>query len=435
MKSVRVYKQALDDFVLVYVPEAERVYSVDSMESALLPDQVELADEEMRWTEYDRPREMTPSDLVLLLTTACNLGCTYCYSNAGRADHVMSIDVAEKAISFIAESVRHAGGAGFSILFHGEGEPTANWPVLTKSVAFALKHASTLGLQVRFSIATNGAYGSEKRSYVSENIHNITVSMDGPRLIHERQRPRASGASSFDEVIASADYFYQQRHRLNFGLRATILSENISVLPEIVDFFGEKFPGADLSVEPVETLGRYATAPRQAFDGLAFAYREARKRARKHGLRFWYSAVRGPRKTDFFCGVGGRSMVVGPTGLISGCSRVSQWKHAGAQEFIYGQIEASKPNPVHFAHAKLKVESYSGRNMPDCQNCIAYTWCRGDCRHIRYMENHDVLNGVSSRCREIRTIVVGELLDAINDPNADASLKRFYLDAASPPFT
>ncbi len=430
LRQVRVFKQDLQDFTVAYVPEADAVYLVDRAHSSRIPDSVRLDEGDVRWVERQPFSEKTPTDLDLLLTTACNLACKYCYSDAGEAAHTMSDGVACRAIEYVADNAKRLGQTGFSVLFHGEGEPTANWPTLTAGVKHAREYAARLGLTVHFSLATNGVFSDEKRNYLGRNLQNVTVSLDGPRWITDGQRRRRNGRSSFAAAFETARYFWERRRRINFGIRATLLPAHVRSLPQIVRFFGLHFPGSQLSVEPVEFVGRFADTPREPFEGLAFAYRRARCEATRYDLDFWYSAVRGPRATDYFCGVAGRSMVVGPTGLVSGCSRVSQWKHAGAGDFIYGAFKSSQSAPEIDHSAKRRVETYAARNMPDCANCIAYAWCRGDCRHIRYIGNGDVLSGVSSRCREIRTIVLGELLDTLKCQVTDQQLAEFYAKGA-----
>jgi len=433
VKHCRIYVDGVDDIVVAYVPEINKVYVLDSSRRDQIPDSIAVDESQIVWEERPPSDETKPIDLVLLLTSACNLACQYCYSDAGEASHIMNASTASRAVAFVADTAKQIGKKGISILFHGEGEPTANWPVLTETVDFAKEYTASLGLSVRFSIATNGIYGDDKRGYLSQQLHNITLSLDGPRYINDAQRPRRGRSSSFNTAFESAQYFYSHRSRLNFGIRSTLLPQHIETLPEIVRFIGLHFPSSQLSVEPVEFVGRYSKHNRHSFEGFAFAYRRARREAKRHNLRFWYSAVRGPRKSDFFCGVAGRSMVVGPTGLISGCSRVSRENHTGARNFIYGKFELGRSAPSIDPTAKNRLETYSGTNMLDCQNCIAYTWCRGDCRHIRYMANGNVLNGVSPRCREIRTIVLGELMDSAHLSMADKYLQSYYTNEATLP--
>ena len=72
--------------------------------------------------------------LVLLLTTACNARCVYCYRNEESAQ-VMSMDVARTALALAAQS-----GAPFHVQLAG-GEPT----LALEAIAMLVRWCATPG--------------------------------------------------------------------------------------------------------------------------------------------------------------------------------------------------------------------------------------------------------------------------------------------------
>ncbi len=69
----------------------------------------------------------SPNTVTLLLTTACNLRCSYCYASAGdRPIQRMSLEDARRAINFITANAMARGTGCISVNYHGGGEPTAH---------------------------------------------------------------------------------------------------------------------------------------------------------------------------------------------------------------------------------------------------------------------------------------------------------------------
>lgn len=88
-----------------------------------------------------------PTAVTLFLTTACNLRCTYCYASAGDTPtKFMSLEVAKRGIDFVAGNAQKKNLPFFEIAYHGGGEPTVNWRVMTGSLDYARQLAADKGL-------------------------------------------------------------------------------------------------------------------------------------------------------------------------------------------------------------------------------------------------------------------------------------------------
>src|ERR1039458_10301038 len=86
--------------------------------------------------------EPEPVSLTLFLTTACNLRCTYCYASAGDAPaKFMSLATACRAIDFVSRNAQARCLGRFDLAYHGGGEPSVNWRVLTESLEYAHRRA------------------------------------------------------------------------------------------------------------------------------------------------------------------------------------------------------------------------------------------------------------------------------------------------------
>ena len=140
---------------------------------------------------------------ILQVTQMCNLKCRYCpYSGNGYLDRkhlnrTMSIEVAQKTIDFIVSNSLFSND--ISIGFYG-GEPLIAYDFIKETVEYTQKVAR--GKNINFFITTNGTILSRKIiKFLSENNFSVTVSLDGPEAIHDKNRRVAtSGKGSFHLV-------------------------------------------------------------------------------------------------------------------------------------------------------------------------------------------------------------------------------------------
>lgn len=144
--------------------------------------------------------------ITLQVTQQCNLRCEYCiysgdsgnYQNRPHKNKKMSFETARKGIDFLIEHSQDANRLNVS--FYG-GEPLLEFELIQRCVEYANEKAE--GKEVSFSITTNATLLTEDIiDYLSENGIMLTISLDGPKEIHNKNRKFAgSGIGSFDKVI------------------------------------------------------------------------------------------------------------------------------------------------------------------------------------------------------------------------------------------
>ena len=172
--------------------------------------------------------------LILQVTQACNFRCSYCdYSCGDENFHRkhnntnMSEETAMKAIAFFKK--HSLDQDRINISFYG-GEPLINFSLIKKCIEtvnneFAGKHIS-------YNLTTNGLLlNPEKAIYLIDNNVNITVSLDGPQSIHDKNRKLAiNGRGTFDLIIQNLKYLY-----LNYPEYYSKINYNCVVDPRIWD--------------------------------------------------------------------------------------------------------------------------------------------------------------------------------------------------------
>lgn len=152
----------------------------------------------------------SPIRIYFEITLACNLRCHYCYNDSGapRASELSTKEIFKALDGFKKRNV-------LDIRFTG-GEPTCR-----KDWFEIMAYAKALDFAV--SCNTNAAYTdpSIPEKIAKLNIEQVTVSLDGNKKNHERNR----GANTFDRVIINL----KKMHSLGVNLRINTLINKYSI--------------------------------------------------------------------------------------------------------------------------------------------------------------------------------------------------------------
>jgi len=232
-----------------------------------------------------------PTHVTLLLTTGCNLRCTYCYASAGDAPpRHMPLQVARRGIDFASTNAKRRGATGFELAFHGGGEPTLNWKTLVGATEYARARACALGLDLRVTCATNGVLSDAKIDWFIANLQGASVSFDGLPESQDKHRRAINGSGTSKQVEQSIERFDQAG--FPYGIRVTVTHDQTANLPESIHYICARFRPERIQVEPAYPMGRWSEAPSAETVAFIAAYRQARTLARELGQDLCYSAAR-----------------------------------------------------------------------------------------------------------------------------------------------
>ena len=177
----------------------------------------------------------------------CNINCTYCYEynqgNTGwklKPKH-MSLETFEKLCHRIAE---HKTGDEPFISFHG-GEPLMRTPEFFDA---AMTRAREILPTVRFGMQTNGTLLNEDFIAVfrKHGLH-AGISLDGPKLMHDRYRVDHQGRGTFDRVMQGITLM--QANRDVWGGILCVINQEVDPI-KLINFFAELSPTALDLLEP-----------------------------------------------------------------------------------------------------------------------------------------------------------------------------------------
>jgi len=159
------------------------------------------------------------------VSNACNLRCKYCYEGTQKNNMLMSQKTALDSIKFVIRTLKENNAKKCRIAFHG-GEPTLNMPI----IKYIIKEFSKYTEQYSFfySMTTNGySISDEDITFISKNIDDLTVSIDGNKESHDLNRITYTGTGSYDIVVDTAKKLNENK---DIRIRMTVNSTNSNML-------------------------------------------------------------------------------------------------------------------------------------------------------------------------------------------------------------
>lgn len=395
----RVFKFLSSDKekVIVWIPTLYKLYSTEISHYEDIPDYV-LDEKEAGLREtanQDSKYQFTSA--TLFLTTQCNLRCSYCYEDAGplKGGETMPEQTAFAAIDYIL-SWASKKNRNSRLSFFG-GEPTLAWSLLVNCLEYYQTKSAKENCQTGTRITTNGVMKEERASWLAENIDGITISLDGPKDIHNIQR------GNFDKVFKTASLIYKTSPQ-KVSFRVTVTRDSINLLPDISKFFGENFPGVILNFEPVEpsVLKEYSFL---FFEHQLFFQKfiESIQIAKSYKLKIRTSVSMINSLHNRFCGIGQSNFMILPDGRVTACNRMTGRDRISGI-FEYGYYDKKK-NVFVFDDEKYELlQKLTVDNIPKCTNCLARYSCCGDCpatKIVIYKGDADFWRKESPYCKEI----------------------------------
>ncbi len=334
--------------------------------------------------------------LVLNLTNQCNLSCQYCYefgedrvATPDGKPKFMSDEVARASVDHLFESSR--GRRAVHITFFG-GETLMNFPLLQKVVRYAQQRAAEVGRPVDFSLTTNGTLLSpEIIDFLVANDIGVTVSIDGPKEMHDALRVYANGRGSYD-VMAPKVKSLIARHRTRPIAARVTLTQGVTDVKQIFRHLREEFGFAEVGFAPVTaSKNRLYTIGDRSMDSVFAQFRELAEEYRREaieGRMLGFSNVSdtlaelhaGINKSHP-CGAGLGLVGVGPSGDIAPCHRfVDSDSHALGNVLDGGLDPQRQKEFLNRGHIGAKYA---------CHTCFARPLCAGGCHHEAFVRYGD----------------------------------------------
>ncbi len=321
----------------------------------------------------------------------------------------MSLDVAKRGIDYIAANARRKGAPEIEITYHGGGEPTVHWKVMTESLEYARGAASRLKLNVKAYSATNGVMNDSQIDWIIQNLNGLSVSFDGLPSAHDKHRLTVLGRGSSAQVERSLRRI--DAAGFPYGIRVTVTADQIANLSDSIRHICSNFNAQRVQVEPAYQLGRWNDAASSETESFIEAFRAAELVAKEHGRSLFYSAARVGALTNHFCGITQDSFALSPDGNVSACYEVFSEDNPLSGSFFYG-----RPNGTGYEFNlpvlnNLRRQAVQHREF--CSGCFAKWTCAGDCYHKSLTVNGPGEFAGSDRCHITRELTKDQILAKI----------------------
>jgi uncharacterized protein len=142
---------------------------------------------------------------IVVLDLDCNLACRYCFEGTRKGKLYLSQDTADSFVDFIKQ--RDLSNKDETrIVFYG-GEPLLNVDRIVQISEGIRSFADDKGLKYSFSLITNGTLLTQRtvERLRPFGLRAASVTLDGPRDVHDAFRPFRSGAGSFETIVRNIE--------------------------------------------------------------------------------------------------------------------------------------------------------------------------------------------------------------------------------------
>ncbi len=323
--------------------------------------------------------------LCLHVAHTCNLNCSYCFASQGKyhGDRaLMSFEVGRRALDFLIEN--SGSRVNLEVDFFG-GEPLMNWDVVKELVAYARTQEEPHNKKFRFTLTTNGMLiDDDVIDFANREMHNVVLSLDGRKEIHDRLRVDYAGQGSYDRIVPKFRELVERRGGKGYYMRGTFTHAN-------PDFTRDLFHMADLgfdqlSMEPVVCAPSDPAALTEEdlpivleqYESLAKEMLRREKEGRP--ITFYHymlDLTGGPciYKRISGCGSGTEYMAVTPWGDLYPCHQF-----VGEEAYKLGDIWQGVTNTA----VRDEFKACNAYARPACADCWAKLYCSGGCAANAY---------------------------------------------------
>jgi uncharacterized protein len=331
----------------------------------------------------DRPLESPPVHaLSLAVAQKCNLGCTYCYAQQGTfggEPRAMSAETARRSIDLLLDGQPHGGR--ITLAFLG-GEPLTNRPVVQDATRYAAELGRRRGVEVRFSITTNGTLLTEAdAAFFEDHGFAVTISLDGTRREHDLLRPFRDGSGSYDRILARVGPLLKAQRRMQVSARVTVTPTNMN-LPETLDeLVGLGFHSVGFSPllrSPAGSGELDAAHLARMLEGLiacGLAFEQRVLRGVRYPFLNMVNALRELHRgthRPYPCGAGAGYFGVSADGDLAACHRF-----VGDADGAMGSLLSG----VDLARQAAWLTDRHVHAQEPCKSCWARYLCGGGCHH------------------------------------------------------
>ena len=342
--------------------------------------------------------------VVLSVNTGCNLSCTYCYKedlDVPSAGKKMDFDTAKQSIDMLLKESPDQNR--YNVVFFG-GEPLSNFTLIKDVITYSEEVFTSKGKLVDFSMTTNATLLTERHvEYFDKHNVGLSVSIDGPKAYHDRNRISVTGEGTYDTVASKAKMLLSKYSSRPVGARVT-LTTGLTDIDTIWDHLFNTLGFSEVGFAPVTSgdISDYNLKPEELIDvftnmkKLGEKYLSAALENKTIGfsnLHQLITDIHEGTKKALPCGAGVGMVAVDHEGGLNLCHRFT-----GSDQPLLGDVKQGLNKPVLNDFLNNRLE----KNEESCSTCNIRNLCAGGCYHESYARYGDPAKATLHYCDLMR---------------------------------
>jgi len=324
---------------------------------------------------YEEPENL--SKLVLLVSHACNMGCTYCFQ--GGLNQETRYMTPETACQVVQVFLSRYPGRLRTILFFG-GEPLLNWKTIQAVVGFTLTYCQERQIErPRFALQTNGTLIDEQKAdFLKKYEFLVTLSLDGPPVVNDAQRVFLKGNGTYEKVLQGVSRLIA--YGIRFNMEATITRLHMKLGVPIKEVFEHLLDLGAHCVHIMPITGPYSTLriSTEVIEDIVSQFADLAadsvySLATNHPKRLQYvlyvieNLVMGAKKHICYAGTG--TVTVNADGDIYPCYFLT------SDDLLMGNIYEENLSEEQYYQIQSRMAGHTKEHIWPCKECWARHLC------------------------------------------------------------
>ena len=338
----------------------------------------------------------------LILTSRCNLACTYCIAR-DLTSSTLSSELGKKAIDLFLTLGKGAKDIEFT--FTG-GEPLVVFHLLELLTRYIDETCKQKNVKPSFVLKTNGTIlNNAILHYIQFYNVRVVVSLDGTNRSHDKYRKNSLGENTHATVSRNISTLLQKKVPCLASITVHPTECN-SVLENVRQLYVMGLRKID--VGPAYGTVKWSNSDCLALAQCLFDIAEYMKKVRESGdeldvgpLHQMTEHVNGQLEHQWGCHAGSTNLAFMPKGEIVGCSALAMLVHK-MPDLVIGNVLSGIHREAFERFGEL---AHAGaENRITCINCGASPNCTGGCMAINLSESGKALTPPPFYCQTLTSI-------------------------------
>ena len=328
-----------------------------------------------------------PLNLTICPTINCNYRCTYCYQE--HVGTLMSEEVQDRLLSLIDN--QEPPVTSLNITWFG-GEPLLGRSVIERLAPLLRERVADDAFSAHM-ISNGWLLTPDVSEWLVEiGVTSVQITLDGPRDVHNKRRPKLGGQATFDRILenlSGAD------PRLNFSVRVNTDQQNAENVSELFDQLDAAGLRGRVNVYFAPVMPYTEICADTAGDCIVGQdWSRLNANLRLASVKRGYGGPALPSSKSSVCIADNpRGWVIAPTGLIYKC-----WNDVTQPDNAVLDLASGEQSDRMKLELK-KWQDWSPFKLSECTDCKVLPQCHSGCAHLAMQQPGEINHG---DCTELK---------------------------------